>query len=81
MPNSLENIIRPFTTVDTSPIPGVASIPNPAQNALLIVTGTGQVKSGSFNYSYSFTTYADAKQNEVTDSGGNDFLPTPIGSF
>ncbi len=82
MPNSLETIIRPFQTLDTSPIPGVASIPAPAQNAFLFVTGNGQIKSGSFNYSYSFTTYADAKQKEVTDTGNdfqlNTFLPAAI---
>jgi hypothetical protein len=82
MPNSLENIVRPFTTEDTAPERGVATIPQPSQNVILIVTGGGQVKSGSFNYSLSFTLYADAKQKEVTDSGGSsDFLPTPIGPF
>ena len=66
----LEPIVRPFGTPDATPgVPGVASIPQLSPNVTLVVSATGQVKSGTWAYSFSFQCYADAMQNEQSDSG------------
>jgi len=64
---TFEPLIRPFETPGSSPRPGVASIPQIVPNVMLVVSGGGQTKSGGFSWSWSVTTYADAKQNEQTE--------------
>lgn len=67
----LEPLVRPFETPDVTPVPGTASIPQLSPNVTLVVSGAGQIKSGTWSYSLSFQCYADAKQNEqTTDNGG-----------
>jgi hypothetical protein len=63
---SFEALVRPFETPRSSPAtPGIATIPQLTPDAILVVQGGGQVKSGGFSYSVSVTFYADAKQYEV----------------
>jgi hypothetical protein len=62
---SLEQIVRPFTDVGTNPVKGVATIPAPSTNVMLVVSGGGSVVSGATSYSFSYTTYAEAHEDEV----------------
>jgi hypothetical protein len=63
---AMEPLVRPFETPRSSPAtPGIATIPQLTPDAILVVQGGGQVKSGGFSYSVSVTFYADAKQYEV----------------
>jgi hypothetical protein len=67
---ALESLVRPFETPDATPgITGVASIPQLSPNVSLVVSASGQIKSGTWSYAWSFTTYADAKQKEQTQQG------------
>lgn len=62
-----EPLVRPFETPQSSPSqPGVETIPALTPDAILVVQGSGQTKSGSWSWSWSIECYADAKQYEVS---------------
>jgi len=67
MAQNLENVIRPFGTIDTAPKAGVASIPALAPDIVLVVNATG-VSSGSItnvSFSMSVTLYMTKQEKEL----------------
>lgn len=63
----LEGLVRPFETPSAQPVAGVASVPQMVPDVILSIVGNGTMKTGAYSYSWSYTGYADAKQNEVTE--------------
>lgn len=64
---AMEPLVRPFETPSSSPsLPGVASIPQLVPDAILVVQGGGQSKTGNFSWSWSIQCYADSHQYELS---------------
>lgn len=68
MASSLEGIIRPFTTIDTTPRQGSVALPAPVPNVVLLVgpAGSGKIVGGSFHYDEQH--YMDRVHHEKTSS-------------
>jgi hypothetical protein len=63
----MEPLVRPFETPVAAPSLGTGTIPALVPDAILIVQGSGQVKSGEWSWSWSIQTYAGAKQYELSE--------------
>lgn len=67
-----EPLVRPFESPSVTSLPGVQTIPALTPDPILIVSGSGQSKSGGFSWSWSIQRYADSKQYEAAQATATD---------